>query len=211
MRKLFVFLPVIFFLCSCAIQAPMVTKYYVSVDNTDKDYQSYCNLIDLSRLSNADKALAKQLIKEQFDFKKSIISFSNANDSVIKVNRKKTSHYSVANSWVGGLGGLSSLATIWASWTVVVPVVSGVWNLFGLSIQTYNLNPEIEISNKNKEKVEVVNVKFNESKEKFQLMISASSKSDADKYFTDWKKDLNSALIDASNLFGISLLKFDNN
>lgn len=203
MKNLLLLFILVICFTSCAIQAPILTHYFSQIGGNDDEYLRYSRLIDLSKVDLSEKGIAKNLIKSQCDFKKSIIRFNISNDSILKANTKKNSNYSIVSSWVGGLGGLSSAASLISSWAIVVPIVSGAWNLIGLSIQSINIKPEIDNANANKEEITAINEKFFGANEKFQIMIGANTREEANKCYENWRKDINSALKDASEAFGI--------
>lgn len=201
MKKLVFVIGFVFLLSSCATIAPLASSYYTEVPSSKEQLKKDIELISLSLISKSDKIFAEKILFEYYAYKTSLNNMVTGNDIILSKNYKLNNIYSTTNAIVGGVGGLSALATLLASWTVIVPVATGVWDLVGLGIQKYNIKPEIEKGEKLRALYLQNNGKFDTAREYFEKFVLNSNKKEAVKYYNLWKEETEKVLKEVSPIF----------
>jgi len=203
MKNLIYLFAIVILSSSCATIVPATSNYKVDVSENDRRYQLDKQSIELSKLTDQEKNVAKKLVFDYHSFRISLESLVAGNDSILTRNNKLNNTYFTTNGIVGGLGGLTAIGAVFASWTVIVPIAAGVWNLAGLGIQKNNVAPELEKGNNLKDQYILLNQKFSRSRDLFDLCVTSKSKDEAENYFRQWKTELNKTLDESATLFGV--------
>jgi len=203
MKKNIYFLFVSLFASSCATIVPATSKYKTEVSDSDRKYQFEKISVDSSKITYQEKLVAKNLLFEYHSFRVSLEKLAIGNDSILTKNNYLNNTYSTTNGIVGGLGGLTAIGTIFASWTVIVPIATGVWNLMGLGIQKLNVTPELDKGNSIKDQCISLNNKFIHSRDLFYLFVTSKTASEAEANFRQWREELNSVLEETATFFGV--------
>jgi hypothetical protein len=207
MKKTFYLFGLFLLVSGCATLVPPASSYKTDVPDADRKYQFDMQSVDLSKVPDEEKNAAKKLLFEYHSFRVSLEKLIVGNDSILTRNNKLNNTYSTTSGIVGGLGGLTAIGSVVASWTVIVPIATGVWNLIGLGIQKINIAPELEKGNSLKDQYISLNKKFTNSRDFFNLFVTSKTVDEAKKYYTQWDKELNSVLNETESILGIPRIK----
>jgi hypothetical protein len=195
----------IFLTCSCASVVPRV-DCNAAVVIQDPTYALDVQAIEASQLNSQQKITARAQLISYYEFKKRLNAIIKANDDTLTHNISLNNGYSTVDAVVGGVGGISALATIIASWSVVVPVASGVWNLIGLAVQKFNVTPQINLGSSLEKQYKDLLPDFAEIHTSFRNCVTATTASDAATLYREWGSKLDDSIRSANSAFGCAIV-----
>ena len=88
--------------------------------------------------------MAEELLDSYYSAEHTVAEYVTALETNLDANEQLKNKYTVADSIVGGLASLSSPAVIFATAPIAAPIAGAIWIAIGLSIQQFNIAPQIK-------------------------------------------------------------------
>lgn len=187
MRPPFVLLVAWLSLGSCAAPIPKCIDYYRQVPQTDVRLQLDMDLLNSSELSQHNKQFGQEYINDFHNWETSLRDYLDALEANIDANEQLKNRYSIADAIVGGVASVSSIGVIFATAAIAAPIAGVVWIAVGLSIQQFNIQPQIEEGRKVLDNGRDLALLFRDSRVPFRAVAYADSNDQADRRFKVWQ------------------------
>jgi len=179
------FVPLLFIM-SCATPVPHAGDYYQQVPQSYLGLHVDIDLLSTSKLSQDNRRVAEELLNSYYSAEHSLTEYITALEMNLDANEQLKNKYTVADSIVGGLAGLSSIGVIFTTAAIAAPVAGVVWIGVGLTIQHVNIGPEIEEARRRLNEAQRLAQIFPEVRRAFRAVVFADSDVDADRRFKIW-------------------------
>jgi hypothetical protein len=131
-------------LASCAAPLPIAGDHQRQVPMDYLGLTVDTDLLSTSRLDSEDKSAAQELLKTYYNTEYGLRVYIEALESNLAGNEHLSKKYSTAEAFVGGIAGLSSIAVIFSTAAIAVPIAGVVWIGVSQYIQHYEIDPQIK-------------------------------------------------------------------
>lgn len=131
-------------LMACAAPVPRASDYQRPVPPDYLGLTVDTDLLSTSRLDSEDKSAAQEMLKTYHNTEYGLRVYIEALESNLAGNEHLSKKYSTAEAFVGGIAGLSSIAVIFSTAAIAVPIAGVVWIGVSQYIQHYEIDPQIK-------------------------------------------------------------------
>lgn len=198
-----VIIPLIFNL-SCAASVPKPGTYYTyqhQLPETHMGLPVNLDLLATSKLPEDEKRDAKKWLIFFHACEVSLAEYIDSLERNLEANERLSKKYSVADSIIGGLAGLSSAAVLVAAAAIAVPIAGAIWVGVGLSIQQYNIEPRLQEARRRLEEARALAQTFPDIERAFDAVVFVDSEPEARKRFKKWETYIETLQAKASHFF----------
>jgi ABC-type multidrug transport system fused ATPase/permease subunit len=160
------------------------------------------DLLAAAELTENEKQAGAKLLRSFHAFEESIEEYIEALEENIEANERLSKKYEIAGAIAGGIAGLSSPAVIFATAAVAVPITGAVWIAVGLSIDLFDIAPEIETAKQRLEEAHRLIQLFPDTITAFRGLVFTDSSTEANKRFRQWQTYVENHRNKLSRFFG---------
>lgn len=173
-------------LASCVAPLPKANDYQRQVPTDYLGLAVDTDLLETSRLDSEDKIAAQELLKIYYNTEYGLRVYIEALESNLAGNEHLSKKYSTAEAFVGGIAGLSSIAVIFSTAAVAVPIAGVVWIGVSQYIQHYEIDPQIKKTERQLAEAERLLKLFPDVEKVFDGLAFAETYSEVHRRFTKW-------------------------
>lgn len=177
----------VFLVTSCATSVPKADDYYRDIPQTDTRLELDMDLLTSSELSQDKKQAGERLVHFFHTAETSLRDYTDALEKSLDINEALKSKYGTVDAVVGGVAGLSSISVIFATAAVAVPIAGAVWIGVGLSIQQFDIQPQLTQGRKTLDEAHDLARLFPDVRVAFRAVVFADSNNQADRRFKVWQ------------------------
>lgn len=145
------------------------------------------DLLRTSRLSQDQQQLGEKFLNFFYLVEISLADYIDALEKNLAANDQLKNKYTIADSLVGGLAGLSAPSVILATAAVAVPIAGAIWVGVGLSIQQFDVEPQIEEGRRRLAEANALAQHLPDVEKAFDAVAFADSDEEADRRFKKWQ------------------------
>jgi hypothetical protein len=175
------------FLLSCATPVPPAGDYYHQVPQSDLGLTVDLDLMSTAKLSPQKRLTGEELIKCYHSSEDSLTGYVKVVRMNLDANEELSSKYSIADAVIGGLAGFSSIGVVFATAAIAAPIAGALWIAVGLSVQNFNIKPEMETARKRLDGAQDLEPLVHDTESAFRAMVFADSYSEAERRFKKWE------------------------
>ena len=176
-------------------------------DPNNAYYLEDIKVLHQSKISQIRQSQIEKALLYYYQNRKNLTEYIAKQEAVQATNSRLNGGYALSNGIVGGLAGLSSLAALISSWTIIAPIGLGLWNVIGLGIQEMNVKTTIAEGEAKVSQARALADAYNEPRKYWDSLLVNSDGEKETELFNQYMAAINKVNDETSKFLGIPLVR----